>query len=148
MENLRKLRQERNLTQQRLAQLLGTTQQSVHKYETGKAQADQQMLMAMADFFHTSVDYLIGYTDNPAPNRTTTDSDTTNTAVSSPESREYFATTPKERYHLAMYRRLSSHHQQCLDSLLEEFAPDQSYTQFIKSKKQVLEDCNKKRGSI
>lgn len=63
MKNLRLLRNQKNLSQQKLADILHVSQQSVYKYENGVTSPDFQTLMRMADFFDTSIDYLIGYTD-------------------------------------------------------------------------------------
>lgn len=65
MKNLRLLRNQKKLSQQRLADILHISQQSVYKYENGLTAPDFQTLTRMADFFDTSVDYLIGYTDIP-----------------------------------------------------------------------------------
>lgn len=65
MKNLRLLRNQKNLSQQKLADILHISQQSVYKYEKGITTPDFQTLMRMADFFDTSIDYLIGYTDIP-----------------------------------------------------------------------------------
>lgn len=65
MKNLRSLRRQRKLSQQKLADILHISQQSVYKYENGLTAPDFHTLMRMADFFDTSVDYLIGYTDIP-----------------------------------------------------------------------------------
>lgn len=73
MENLKKLRLERNISQQKLAEAIGLSQQTITKYENGKSQPDFQTLMALAEYFHTSTDYLIGYTNNPGSNRTIAD---------------------------------------------------------------------------
>ncbi len=64
MNNIRALRTEMNLSQQQLADELHVSQQSIHKYETEVSDPDINMLIAMAEFFDTSVDYLIGITDN------------------------------------------------------------------------------------
>ena len=61
MKNLKSLRAERDLSQQQLAEQLGINQQSVNSCENRGTEPDIGMLMKMADFFHTSVDYLIGY---------------------------------------------------------------------------------------
>lgn len=63
MDRLRQLRMEQGLSQQKLAELLHTTQQSIYKYEKDIVSPSIEMLISMADFFDTSVDYLIGYTD-------------------------------------------------------------------------------------
>ena len=63
MQNLKKLRLERKLSQQKLAEQFGITQQAIFNYENGITEPDIYMLKRMADFFHTSIDYLVGYTD-------------------------------------------------------------------------------------
>ena len=65
MDNLKTLRQQNSLSQQRLADILHISQQSVYKYENGITTPDIETLLNMADYFNTSVDYLIGYTDIP-----------------------------------------------------------------------------------
>ena len=65
MKNLRLLRTQKQLSQQKLADILHISQQSVYKYENGVTTPDFETLMRMADFFDTSIDYLIGYTDMP-----------------------------------------------------------------------------------
>jgi len=39
------------------------SQQTINKYENHDTEPDIHMLIALADYFHTSVDYLIGHTD-------------------------------------------------------------------------------------
>ena len=60
---LKQLREERNITQQELADQLSCSQQSINNYENHGTQPDIDMLCRMADFFNTSVDYLIGNTN-------------------------------------------------------------------------------------
>ena len=63
MKNLKRLREARGLSQQKLAELLGTTsQQNIQKYEAGTSEPDFQMLQQLADFFDTSIDFLIDHT--------------------------------------------------------------------------------------
>ena len=62
VKNLRKLRIHTKLTQQELADAIGVTQQSINKYENHGVEPDIYMLIKFADFFHTTVDYLIGHT--------------------------------------------------------------------------------------
>jgi transcriptional regulator with XRE-family HTH domain len=52
---------ERGLSQQQLADELGINQQSINGYENRATEPDIEMLIKLADFFRTSVDYLIGY---------------------------------------------------------------------------------------
>lgn len=66
VENLRMLREARGISQQKLADAIGLTQQSINKYENHKIEPDIATLIMMADFFHTSVDFLIGHSDATA----------------------------------------------------------------------------------
>ena len=61
--NLKALRTEKKISQQDLADDLEISQQSINKYENHKIEPDIYMLMKMADYFETSIDYLVGYTD-------------------------------------------------------------------------------------
>jgi Predicted transcriptional regulators len=63
MENLRILREQAGLSQQKLADKLGLTQQSIHSYENASYEPDISTLIRLAMYFNTSVDYLIGNTD-------------------------------------------------------------------------------------
>ncbi len=63
MKNLRTLREEKRLSQQRLAQILESSQQNICRYEKGYNEPDNETLRAMANLFDTSVDYLLGNTD-------------------------------------------------------------------------------------
>ena len=63
IKNLKKLRQEKGISQQYLAEIIGVTQQSVYKYETQNVEPDLDILTALADYFSTSVDYLIGHSE-------------------------------------------------------------------------------------
>ena len=65
MENLKVLRKQHNLSQQKLADILHISQQSVYKYENDITSPDLETLIKMADFFNTSVDYIIGHTEIP-----------------------------------------------------------------------------------
>ncbi|MBR1811733.1 MAG: helix-turn-helix transcriptional regulator [Clostridia bacterium] len=63
MKNLKMLRARKRISQQQLADMLGVSQQSVNKYENHDVEPDIDTLIKMADFFNTSVDFLIGHTD-------------------------------------------------------------------------------------
>ncbi len=60
VKNLRKLRINRGISQQQLADVMGTTQQSVNKYENHNVEPDISALIKLADYFETSIDYLVG----------------------------------------------------------------------------------------
>ncbi len=65
MDRLRKLRESRHLNQQKLAIELNITQAAVSKYELGLSEPDINMLKNIANFFHVSIDYLVGASDIP-----------------------------------------------------------------------------------
>lgn len=58
--NLKKLRKEYDLSQRELAEILNISQQSINKYETRNVQPDIEILKKMADYFHTTIDYIVG----------------------------------------------------------------------------------------
>ncbi len=60
-ENIKKNRKRLNLTQEKLAEVLGVTIGAVHKWETGMSAPELSMLVKMASFFEVSVDVLLGY---------------------------------------------------------------------------------------
>ena len=61
VKNLKYLRTRYGISQQQLAEIAGVSQQSVNKYENHNIEPDIRTLTAFADFFHTSVDFLIGH---------------------------------------------------------------------------------------
>jgi len=65
MENLRLLREDVGLSQQKLADSIAKdlTQQKIYQYENGIYEPDISTLKALADFFSTSIDYIVGHTD-------------------------------------------------------------------------------------
>lgn len=65
MQRLKELRTKRDISQLKLAIALGITQNSISRYENGEREADYKTLIAIADYFGVSVDYLLGRTDNP-----------------------------------------------------------------------------------
>lgn len=69
MRRLKELRKKKRISQQALATALDMNQNSVSRYETGEREADYRTLIAFADFFNVSIDYLLERTDNPAVNR-------------------------------------------------------------------------------
>ena len=101
VKNLKHLRESRGISQQKLAEQFNTSQQSIYKYENGLAEPDIDMLKSFAEFFHTSIDYLVGYTDNMTLTNFTT-------------------LTQCELHHLELYRNLSSNMKIHFDAILEE----------------------------
>lgn len=68
MYRLKELRKKRHISQVFLAMELNMSQNSISRYETGDREAGYKELIAIADYFGVSVDYLLGRTDNPKVN--------------------------------------------------------------------------------
>ena len=66
---IRDLRIDRDLSQTELANILGMSQSGYSKYETGENDVPTAILIRLSQFYHTSVDYLLGLTNDPAPYR-------------------------------------------------------------------------------
>lgn len=66
-ERLKKLRDERGYTQGDLAKHLGVSQPTIVEYETGKKMPRPDKLIKLAQLLGTSVDYLLGETDEKEP---------------------------------------------------------------------------------
>jgi len=62
-QRIRDLREDRDLTQKQVAQMLGMSQTGYSKYETGENDIPTVILIKLADFYQTSIDYLLGRTD-------------------------------------------------------------------------------------
>ncbi len=62
-QRIRDLREDRDLTQKQVAQLLGMSQTGYSKYETGENDIPTAVLIKLADFYETTTDYLLGRTD-------------------------------------------------------------------------------------
>ncbi|MCL2842784.1 MAG: helix-turn-helix domain-containing protein [Oscillospiraceae bacterium] len=61
------LRTDADLRQIDVANAIGITQRKYSYIETGTQQVTEEMLVKLASFYNTSVDYLLGLTDDPAP---------------------------------------------------------------------------------
>ena len=69
MFRLKILREQRHMSQVFLGMELGMSQNTISRYETGAREADYDTLIAFADYFQVSIDYLLGRTENPEINR-------------------------------------------------------------------------------
>ena len=61
---LRDLREDKDLNQTQVANFLGMSQTGYSKYETGENDIPTPILIKLARFYNTSIDYLLGETDN------------------------------------------------------------------------------------
>lgn len=65
---LKELRLKKHISQLKLAMDLGMNQNSISRYENGQREADYKTLIAFADYFGVSLDYLLERTDKPNEN--------------------------------------------------------------------------------
>lgn len=103
VKNLRLLREERGFSQQRLAEMLDISQQSVFKYEKTSNEPDISTLIKIAGIFGVTVDYLIGNSEIREKNAKL------GTAI----------LTEREIAHISRWRRLSEDVQAKMDALIE-----------------------------
>lgn len=66
-QRLRDLREDRDLLQKDIAEMLNISQTVYSRYERGFQTIPVQHLIKLADFYGTSVDYILGRTNVPAP---------------------------------------------------------------------------------
>ena len=64
IKNLKALRKEYNISQQQLANIIGVSQQSINKYENHNVEPDIETLKAIATFFNTTIDFLVGFDES------------------------------------------------------------------------------------
>ena len=65
--NLRNLREDHDLKQTDIADYLHISQRTYSHYETGSRNIPIEMLIRLADYYDTTIDYLVGRTDNKEP---------------------------------------------------------------------------------
>ena len=66
---LKKLREDKGITQLKLAMDLNMNQNNISRYEKGTREVDYETLIKLADYFDVSIDYLLERTDNPVANK-------------------------------------------------------------------------------
>ena len=64
-QRLKSLRMGVNLSQAKIAALMGATQASVNRYENGQTSPPLKVLLWYADFFDVSMDYIFARTEQP-----------------------------------------------------------------------------------
>ena len=118
-ERLRRLREEKGLSQTAAARLLGIDRTTYVKYETGSS--IRRNLQKLADFFEVSTDYLLGRDDTPLPAvHEPLNFDEANLAAFNPLL-ENDAPTPAEAEHIKKYRTLTPEQKSAVDCLVEHF---------------------------
>lgn len=63
IERIRALREDRDITQQTIANLLGTSQTMYARYERGANELPIRHLITLCKFYKVSADYILGFTD-------------------------------------------------------------------------------------
>lgn len=61
---IRDMREDADLTQTQIAQILGIAQTVYSRYERGYQTIPLELLIRLADYYHVSIDYLVGRSSN------------------------------------------------------------------------------------
>lgn len=105
LPNLKKLRHEYGISQQRLANAIGVSQPSINKYENHNIEPDIEILINMANYFNTSIDYIVGHTEEQRKIERT----------------EPFCLNAEEKETVMRYRTLSPEEQACVRQIIQTF---------------------------
>lgn len=62
---IRELRKENKLTLKQLGDFLGLAESTISQYETGKREPDIKTMVKLSEYFHVSLDYLMGNVSEP-----------------------------------------------------------------------------------
>ena len=65
---LRELREDRDLLQKDIAEILNCTQVCYSRYELGKRDIPTDVLIRLSDYYSVSIYYILGQTENPEKN--------------------------------------------------------------------------------
>jgi len=103
LANLKALRKEADISQQKLGEAVNISQQSINQYENQDVEPDIANLTKLADYFNTSIDYLVGRTD----------------IRRKIEKTEAFDLNSREAEALKLYRTLSDKQKECIDLMLQ-----------------------------
>lgn len=68
-ERLKSLRLSNKLTQKQLSAKVGLSELAIQNYESERRKPAYDVLIALADYFDVSIDYLVGRTDKPDVNK-------------------------------------------------------------------------------
>lgn len=64
---IRDLREDNDLTQKQVAKILNMSQTGYSQYEIGKNDIPTRVLVILSNYYNTSIDYLLGITDEKKP---------------------------------------------------------------------------------
>lgn len=68
-QRIRDLREDHDLTQEEVAKILCVKQATYSRYESGAINVPVDILIKLASYYNTSVDYILGLTNNPTPTK-------------------------------------------------------------------------------
>ena len=68
-QRIRNLREDHDLTQRKMGEILACSQRVYSNYERGELDIPTEILIKLADYYDVSVDYILGRTDRPGVNR-------------------------------------------------------------------------------
>ena len=68
-QRIRDLREDRDLKQRQLAEILNCYQQVYNNYELGQRDIPTEVLIRLSRFYQVSTDYILGLTNNPKQNK-------------------------------------------------------------------------------
>lgn len=66
-ERIRNIREDRDIRQRQVAEYLNVSQNTYSQYENGVISLSAETAVRLAEFYGTSVDYLLGLTDEKKP---------------------------------------------------------------------------------
>ena len=64
-QRIRSLREDNDLTQTNIAEILGTNQKVYSRYETSENEMPIRHLITLCKYYNVSADYILGFTDKP-----------------------------------------------------------------------------------
>lgn len=67
-DRLKELRKNKNLSQEKLAEILNTSNNAVYNWEVGRSQPSIEMITKLADYFNVTTDYLLGFNQDDLNN--------------------------------------------------------------------------------
>ena len=108
LKNLKTLREEYGISQQRLAEAIFVTQPSINKYENHNTEPEIEILKRIADYFDTTIDYLVGYSDQRYKAEHLTQE----------------RLTPREARLLADFRALPGEKRECIEQVVRLFSSE------------------------
>ncbi|MGM8212593.1 helix-turn-helix domain-containing protein [Virgibacillus sp. W0430] len=101
-KRLKKLRKDKKLTQQDMADYLGVSRQGYAKYENGQSESDHETVKKLATFFDVTTDYLLGHSDQPHLN----EEEAFKAFIDDPELERWYKELPSKEDELRMLKRV------------------------------------------